>query len=418
LLGWLELPLDDASALILCSFNEGYVPSSVNADAFLPNSLRSRLGLQDNARRYARDAYALSVLAATRRQLDLIVARHDSQGDPLSPSRLLFATERDQIAQRALRFFSEPPARHELPPLAGRLTPGRSESGFVVPRPAPLPEPIRELPVTAFRDYLTCPYRFYLRRVLRLQTSNDAAEELDGGLFGSLVHEVLRQFGLGPCRDSADPDEIRQHLRELLAKATEAQFGRHTLASVQVQLEQLRLRLDGFADKQAERAATGWRIESAEGEGREHTDAVLDVDGRPMILRGRIDRIDVHRETGQRAILDYKSSDTPKTPEKAHQRGDEWTDLQLPLYRHLARSLGITGPVQLGYVLLPKDVDKVEFCMAQWTDDQLAAADEVARKVVKHIWAEDFWPPTDPAPDFSEEFAAICQDGVFEKGLG
>jgi RecB family exonuclease len=155
-------------------------------------------------------------------------------------------------------------------------------------------------------------------------------------------------------------------------------------------------------------------IESAEGEGREHTDAVLDVDGRPMILRGRIDRIDVHRETGQRAILDYKSSDAAKTPEKAHQRGDDWTDLQLPLYRHLARSLGITGPVQLGYVLLPKDVDKVEFRMAQWTDDQLAAADEVARQVVKHIWAEDFWPPIDPAPDFSEEFAAICQDGVFE----
>ncbi len=417
LLGWLELPLDDASALVVCSFNEGYVPSSVNADAFLPNALRSRLGLQDNARRYARDAYALSVLSASGRELDLIVARHDSQGDPLSPSRLLFATERDQIAQRALRFFSEPPARQELPPLAGRLTPGRSESGFVVPRPAKLAEPIGELPVTAFRDYLACPYRFYLRRVLKLQSSDDRAEELDGGAFGSLVHEVLRQFGLGPCRDSTDPDEIRQHLRELLRQGTATQFGRHTLASVQVQLEQLRLRLDGFADKQAERAAAGWMIESTEGEGREHTDAVLDVDGQPMILRGRIDRIDVHRETGQRAILDYKSSDTPKTPEKAHQRGDEWTDLQLPLYRHLARSLGITGPVQLGYVLLPKDVDKVEFCMAQWTNDQLAAADEIARQVVRDIRKELFWPPTDPPPDFSEEFAAVCQDGVFEKRL-
>jgi RecB family exonuclease len=414
LLGWLELPLDDAAALIVCGFNEGDVPSSVNADAFLPNALRRCLQLEDNARRYARDAYALSVLSASRRQLELIVARHDSQGDPLSPSRLLFATERDEIARRALRFFSEPPPRHELPPLAGRLTPGRSESGFVVPRPAPLAEPIRELPVTAFRDYLACPYRFYLRRVLKLQSSDDKAEELDGGLFGSLAHEVLRQFGLGPCRDSTDPDEIRQHLRELLRQGRAAQFGRYTLASVQVQLEQLQLRLDSFADKQAERAAAGWMIESAEGEGREHTDAVLDVDGRPMILRGRIDRIDVHRETGQRAILDYKSSDAAKTPEKAHQRGDDWTDLQLPLYRHLARSLGITGPVQLGYVLLPKDVDKVEFCMAQWTDDQLAAADEVARQVVKHIWAEDFWPPIDPAPDFSEEFAAICQDGVFE----
>jgi RecB family exonuclease len=297
------------------------------------------------------------------------------------------------------------------------LKPGGLEPGLVVPTPVPLGETIRELSVTAFREYLACPYRFYLRRVLKLQSSSDAAEELDGGLFGSLAHDVLRQFGLSRCRDSTDPAEVRQCLREMLERGTASQFGQHALASVQVQVEQLRLRLDAFAEKQAERAAAGWAIESIEGQGREHTDAVLDVDGKPMILRGRIDRIDVHRETGHRAILDYKSSDTAKTPEKAHQRGAEWTDLQLPLYRHLARSLGIEGPVQLGYVLLPKDVDKVGFCMAQWTDGDLAAADEVARQVVRDIRDELFWPPTDPPPDFSEEFAAICQDGVFEKRL-
>ena len=417
LLGWLELPLDDAPALVVCSFCEGLVPSSVNGDAFLPNALRSRLGLQDNARRYARDAYALSVLAASRRQLDLIVARHNRQGDPLTPSRLLFATEREQIAPRALRFFATPTPQRDLPPLAGSLTSSREESAFVVPRPVLPIEKIRELPVTAFRDYLACPYRFYLRRVLKLRSSDDAAEELDGGLFGSLVHEVLRQFGLGDCRDSTDPQEIRQQLRELLQRCAEAQFGQHPLASVMVQLEQLRLRLDGFADKQAERAAAGWSIESIEGDQREHTDAVLQVGEDRMILRGRIDRIDVHRETGLRAILDYKSSDSPRTPEKAHQRGDQWIDLQLPLYRHLARSQGITEPVQLGYVLLPKDVDKVEFCMAQWSDEQLASADAVAREVVQKIWDNQFWPPTHPPPDFSEEYAAICQDGVFERRL-
>jgi ATP-dependent helicase/nuclease subunit B len=401
----------------VCSFCEGHVPSSVNADAFLPNALRSRLGLQDNARRYARDAYALSVLAASREHLDLIVARHDSQGDPLSPSRLLFATGRDQIARRALRFFATPPPRRDLPPLAGRLTPSRTESGLVVPRPIPRADEIRELPVTAFRDYLACPYRFYLRRVLKLQSCDDSAEDLDGGAFGSLVHEVLRQFGQGSYRESTDAAEIRQCLRELLERCAAGQFGRHPLASVRVQLEQLRLRLDGFADKQAERTATGWLIESTEGEQQEHTDAVFQVNGRSLILRGRIDRIDVHRETGQRAILDYKSSDSPRTPEQAHQRGDDWIDLQLPLYRHLARSQGITGPVQLGYVLLPKDVDKIEFCMAQWTEEQLAQADDVARRVAQLIWKGEFWPPTEPAPDFSEEFAAICQDGVFERRL-
>lgn len=54
LLGWLELPLDDTQAAIVTSFNEGFVPTSLNSDLFLPNGLRRRLGLNDNARRYAR----------------------------------------------------------------------------------------------------------------------------------------------------------------------------------------------------------------------------------------------------------------------------------------------------------------------------------------------------------------------------
>ena len=93
LLGWLEFPLDTAPALIVTSFNEGFVPKSVNSDLFLPNALRQQLGLVDNLRRYARDAYALSVLVASRESLQLIVGRRSMDDDPLVPSRLAFATD-------------------------------------------------------------------------------------------------------------------------------------------------------------------------------------------------------------------------------------------------------------------------------------------------------------------------------------
>src|SRR5690606_38063570 len=66
LLGWLELPLDDAPVLVITSFNEPYVPSSLDADLFLPNRLRQRLGVLDNERRCARDAYALNSMLASR----------------------------------------------------------------------------------------------------------------------------------------------------------------------------------------------------------------------------------------------------------------------------------------------------------------------------------------------------------------
>src|SRR4029453_11377668 len=93
ILGWLELPLDDAPALIVTTFNEHFVPKSKVADGFLPNSLRRELGLLDNDRRYARDAYATSVLLHSRAELRMVVGHRDIEGNPLAPSRLLFAAD-------------------------------------------------------------------------------------------------------------------------------------------------------------------------------------------------------------------------------------------------------------------------------------------------------------------------------------
>jgi hypothetical protein len=68
--------------------------------------------------------------------------------------------------------------------------------------------------------------------------------------------------------------------------------------------------------------------------------------------------------------------------------------------------------VQLGYVLLPKDVRQIGFCLAEWTDEELRTADDAARGVVRGVWRGDFKPKTPPPTGF-EEFAAICQDGRF-----
>lgn len=415
LAGWLELALDDAPALIVCGLNEGLVPSSVNADLFLPDALRSRLGLQDNQRRYARDAYALSVLMATRQHLQAIVTRRNLDGDPMIPSRLLFATDPQTLAERALRFFAPPTPVHELPPLAGVLTAGQQNPNFPIPQPVPLDQPINSMRVTAFRDYLACPYRFYLRHVLGLRPVDDRAEELDGAAFGNLMHDVMYRFGNDPLRDATDPDQIRQLLEERLDQRVAELFGQRPMAAVGVQVEQLRQRLQTFAEFQASWAQQGWRIRHIEVPTRDRVGVQFLVDDLPMLLRGRIDRIDVHRDTGEVAVLDYKTSDSPKTPDAVHRKSGQWVDLQLPLYRHLVASLGLSQPVRLGYLLLPRDLSSIDVSFAPWTPQELQQADEVARSVVRAVRQQQFWPPTDPPPDFAEDFAPICQDSVFDR---
>ena len=412
LLGWLELPLDDAPALIVTGFNEGIVPGSVNADLFLPNQLRRALGIENNDRRFARDAYALSLLAASRQELTIIAGRRTADADPLTPSRLLFACDDMTAARRAKTFFSPPAESSQavfLPPTGPMV---REPTSGEPPRPRPLAEPVRSMRVTEFRDYLACPYRYYLRHQLKLRGLSDSQQELDAAAFGSLAHDVLSRFGQADVKDSVDTLVIADCFDASLDDLVRRKYGKEPLPAVRVQVEQLRRRLRALAEWQANWAAEGWRIEQVEIAPAKDTAAML-VDGEPMFLRGRIDRIDVHLPTGRRAILDYKTSDTAKRPDQTHRKKGQWVDLQLPLYRHLARGLGIEGSVELGYIVLPKDLAKVGHLAAEWDDAELDDADAVAQDVIRKVRAEEFWAPVSPPPAFSEEFAAICGDGQF-----
>ncbi len=415
LLSWLPLALNDAPALIVTSVNEGFVPDSVGSVLFLPNALRAELGMDDNARRHARDAYAMDLLLRTRKDVSLIVARRDAENNPLIPSRLLFAADDETVADRAMRFF-KPQGGQQKPILAGGLQPGAETSQFAIPQPDLTGREIKRIAPTRFAEYLACPYRFYLRRVLYLKTIDDQPEEMEATTFGTLTHNVLEAFGKSEKKDSENIEEIDRFFRAELDRLVELTFGAHAAAPVSIQIEQLRIRLSEFAKAQAAWAAKGWRILHIEQPGKERTPELM-VDGEPFHIHGFIDRIDRNIHTGKYAILDYKTSDAGDGPEKKHRKKGEWVNLQLPMYRHLAGTLDVpmdVNQLEFGYILLPKDVSKTGFAMADWTAADIEEADEVARNVIRNIRRGVFWPPADPPPPFSDELACICQDNVFD----
>jgi len=410
LYGWLDMSLDDAPAAIVTTMNEGYVPSSVNHDLFLPNRLRAHLGLEDNARRYARDAFVLSSLLASRKDVRLIVGRRDVQGEPLTPSRLLFATEPKRIAERVSSFFGESPAQV---PIAQPLQPGqKKESQFTIPRPEPIENGTRIFSVTEFSSYLSSPYRYYLARVLKLGGMDDSAHELDALGFGNLIHDVLQDWGTGTTRDSADEMEIRNELHRLLEDRVNRIYGVDVMFPVKIQVEQVKARLVAFAKWQSSWRNAGWEIRHVEVGSNEPVDFDMGDDP-PIPIRGRIDRIDYNTVNQQWAILDYKTGEKGDAPEKKHRRQGEWIDLQLPLYRHLAKRYDVAGDVRLGFVVIPKDSNEIREQLAEWTESELLEADEVARATARQILAQEFWVEDDKPAMFASEYDAICQAGVF-----
>ena len=160
---------------------------------------------------------------------------------------------------------------------------------------------------------------------MRLQATDDDWRELSGGTFGDLAHNVLEAFGKSEVRDTTDEARIREFLFDKLNEMVKFQFAGSRLPAVRIQVEQLRLRFERFAQKQAQVRRDGWRIVSTE----EHLFHDFDVDGTPFVINGKIDRVDQHEITGQVAVWDYKTSDRGDPPEKVHyaKRKQEWKDL-------------------------------------------------------------------------------------------
>lgn len=417
LLGWLELLWEDAPHLVVTGLNDGRVPETVAGDPFLPEALRARLGLKTNEARFARDAYLLDSLAAARARagrLDLLVGKVSAAGDPLRPSRLLLRCAEAELPGRVAALFR--------PAETARPAPSWRRAWQL--QPPVVPPPVR-VSVTAFRDYLRCPFRFYLKHALKMETVDPFKSELDALDFGTLCHAALEAMGREPAlRDRTDAAGLREFLLAHVDRRARDLYGTELTLPLLVQLESARQRLARAAEVQAEQRAAGWVIE--------HVERKFELALGAVTVSAKIDRIERHAATGAVRVIDYKTSDKGVSPLAAHvrsarrgetapawarfTRGDKelvWTDLQLPLYLEaVAGEFG--GAAGAGYFNLPKAVGETSLVL--WEDydaEWRAAARRCAEGVAAAVTAGVFWPPAEMAPrDEAEAFAGLFHHGT------
>ena len=237
LLGWLECHLDDADTLLVAGCNEGLLPMSLNADPFLPNELRRAIGLVDNERRLARDAYLLEATLRSGRTVHLVSGRRGIDGEAQIPSRLLLTGDAARIASNVLDYGRARTVPHRTPRRGTARGGPLSDPGRLAP--------LDSMSVTAFRDYITCPYRFMLKHVLRLNCRDDEPDELTALSFGSLAHDVLEAFGRSEIEAgeaTVDARQLRDRLDDLLDHESGRRFRSSLLPAVRLQLDQLRWR--------------------------------------------------------------------------------------------------------------------------------------------------------------------------------
>lgn len=416
--GWLELSWNEAPLLLLTGFNEGRVPSAIVGHAFLPDTARLATGLTDNRTRLVRDSYLLTALLAQRSRtgsVQIILGKTSADGDALKPSRLLFrCRDERQLATRALRLFARVEHVPETVPLPWRLQP-------------PLQPVPRRLSVSAIEDYLKCPFRFYLGRVLKMNEVTDRKLEMDAMDFGNLCHEVFLELATDKTwRDCTNGEALGRFLCDRADRLVGERFGHRLSAAVLWQAENLKQRLTAAAAEQAAWAAAGWRMAP---ELAEHK---MELPCGEFTISGKIDRVDVHRESGEVMVMDYKTSDRESTPAEGHFRRPvdgvapallcplpatsakskssvrQWQDLQLPLYVRAVRARFAGAPrLRAAYFNLPKSVGGAGIAeFAELSPDVEASAWSCLEAVLQRLSTapeamsvEDgthpFWPPAD-----------------------
>jgi ATP-dependent helicase/nuclease subunit B len=355
----------DLQLAIVLGVNEGHFPAPPETPLILTEIDRKVLAQQnvtlglDSRQRLAHERY-FGYIAFTRSQHKLVVcwSRQNQSGLALNPSPFV-----DQLRQlfpqnKVVRFNGslEPAAIQTLPELlALPHWPERLQPLFAQHQRDLLWQPLALLSsrqqviaknlaqtrltaeavttlygtvlpgsVSSLEDFAACPFRFYASRGLKAEERE--YYETDVRERGSLQHEILDQFHRALKKDNRrwrdlNPTEaanlVRQIGEALLPTYRDGLFvydqqsaflGRTLIQRLERMMAILvdwmaTYKLDpeavelSFGMKDSE--LPGWKLDLA--------------DGRALLLRGRIDRIDIHRLPAEDkaliAVFDYKSSE-------------------------------------------------------------------------------------------------------------
>ncbi len=428
--GWLELLFCPGKHLVVCGMNEGIIPGSQSGDPWLGEAAKSQLGLLSDHQRATRDAFLMRSMIESRLhegRTDLICAKTKANGEALLPSRLLLAADDHDLPERVKPLFTE------VEPPDARLR-WQTEWKWTPPQ-ASIPE---RFSATSLRDYLACPFRFFLKHILHMHDTEPDRVEWNARDFGNTAHAILDRWGKDPeARELSNAASLKEWLVQALEETIHQQFGSRLPMAVRIQSESLRQRLHWFAEQQALIRAQGWQVM--------HTEREFKIQIGNSTLKGIIDRIDHHPENQQWRVIDYKTGKDKGTA-AAHQtrmstntrlpahisencpviytrtenqkspQSVRWTNLQLPLYAlALQREQAIDATPC--YFKLGETASQVQ--LDPWDDfshEDASAAEQCAQWIIERIHQGVFGPPAESVA--YDDFESLCAgrpiDEVFD----
>ncbi|MCY4610979.1 MAG: PD-(D/E)XK nuclease family protein [Gammaproteobacteria bacterium] len=320
--------------LIVAGMDSRHYPGTDSSFLVFNDSVRSDLGLPTCAelRKLGLQRFLSLILSSGQ---VLLTYQKTDQDEPLLPSswwtqvavfhRLVYGTS---LKELSLPVLSLHPDAWVRPP--GLQT--REPALDVMPNPSVRRELLpNRISASGHQALVDCPYRFYVRYMLRIREADIIREEMDNLEFGGYVHRCLEAFHTG-ISGAPGPWPGRIAENEASALSLLREIGEHLMEQLApspsniVFLERWKTIARRYVQRQKSMENHQAPIES-----EQVMECKIDEN---LVLDGRIDRVD-QDENGDWVVIDYKTG-THKISKDEVQNGEQ---VQLPSYALMAESI-------------------------------------------------------------------------------
>ncbi len=214
----------------------------------------------------------------------------------------------------------------------------------------------RQYSISQLETYAKCPYKFFIERVLSIETIEEPSEDIEAIELGRLLHSILYEFYTS-IRDkkiilAGCDDKVFKSAGELIFKIAEKQLETTAFKSPLTFYEKEKiLGLNGnkndsilmrFLDAERDgdnEFIPGYfevsfgRLREDDSDKQLSSQAPIQIDN--IKLRGKIDRIEINEKVRSFNVVDYKLSGAKPTFEDLK----SGISLQLPIYLYAAQEL-------------------------------------------------------------------------------
>ncbi|GEM_PF-1752524 len=373
-MGMLESRLLNFNRLFILDVNEGILPRSAKIDPLLPPALNPLVGLPSWRMREALFRYHFFRLVDGSRESVHVFYQRGVTGDEKRVrsrfvEQLLLEEEMKRVKgapddsiedlERSLvdTFTLRLPAL--VKPEVGRPDLYDKRLAACLSR---------QISPSLLDDYLTCPYRFYLGRIVGMPEVVGVQESQSAADVGAMVHEILDK-AFSANRGAALTPILLKKIRETaLARVTPAVRERFSSLSdfrIELLAHLTCYRLNVFFSEAEKESSRYHRLRVVE------TEKTFETNLDDYRIVGKADRIDAIEETPgapvRWRILDYKTGKSAKTPNK--KLGEFLASFDFSDYslEALARLRAVLHSIQLPVYLylfreaaVPKEAERVE----------------------------------------------------------